>query len=57
MPLERMPVYVRYGAQISVYSHVVQCTDQMDLGQANGLTFDDTYRGLSSSILGPVVGL
>jgi alpha-D-xyloside xylohydrolase len=55
--LERMPVYARYGAQIKVYPHPVQCTDEMDLSQAVTLQFDDGYQGISSSILGTVTGL
>lgn len=57
MPLERMPVYAKYGAQAPIYPHPVQCTDEMDLAQIATLTFDDTYRGMSNSILGDLVGL
>ncbi|NDW12234.1 alpha-xylosidase [Bacteroides sp. 214] len=31
VPLDEMPVYVRYGAEIPMYPEVVQCTDEMDL--------------------------
>ena len=55
--LERMPVYARYGAQVKVYPHPVQCTDEMDLSKAVVLRFDDGYQGISSSILGTVTGL
>jgi alpha-D-xyloside xylohydrolase len=57
MPLERMPVYVRYGARVSVYPHVVQCTDEMDKNKAISLAFDEGYFDLASSTLGTVVGL
>lgn len=57
MPLERMPVYVTYGARVQVYPHAAQCTDEMNLAQAVDLTFDDDYGGISRSILGPVVDL
>ena len=57
MPLERMPVYVRLGAQVPVYPHCVQCTDEMDLSKAGELVFDDGYQGLRNSILGTVVSL
>lgn len=56
-PLERMPVYVRYSAQIPVYPEPVQSTQKMDLAKAVILTFDDDYPGLSASILGRVAGL
>jgi len=55
MPLERMPVYVKYGAQVPIYPHLVQCTDEMDLAQTVTLTFDDRYQGIANSILGNVV--
>jgi alpha-D-xyloside xylohydrolase len=56
-PLERMPVYVRFGAQVPFYPYGVQCTDEMDIAEAVTLTFDDQYRGLQSSILGKIVSL
>jgi hypothetical protein len=31
LSLERMPVYVKFGAQVPVYPQNVQCTDEMDL--------------------------
>jgi alpha-D-xyloside xylohydrolase len=52
-----MPIYVKYGAQVPIYPHPVQCTDEMDLAQIATLTFDDTYQGMSNSILGAVVRL
>ncbi len=57
MPLEHMPVYVKFGAQVPVYPHCVQCTDEMDLTKAVNIVFDDRYQGLRSSILGKVVTL
>jgi alpha-D-xyloside xylohydrolase len=57
MPLERMPVYVKLGAQVPVYPHRVQCTDEMDLSKAVHVVFDHQYQGLQSSILGKVVSL
>jgi alpha-D-xyloside xylohydrolase len=57
MSLEHMPVYVKFGAQVPVYPYSVQCTDEMDLGEAVTLVFDDQYRGLQSSILGKIVSL
>jgi alpha-D-xyloside xylohydrolase len=57
MPLEHIPVYVKLGAQVPVYPHRVQCTDEMDLSKASKLVFDDEYQGLRKSILGTVVSL
>jgi alpha-D-xyloside xylohydrolase len=57
MSLEHMPVYVKFGAQVPVYSHSVQCTDKMDLTKAIKIVFDDQYHGLQSSILGKTINL
>jgi alpha-D-xyloside xylohydrolase len=57
MPLERMPIYARLGAQVPVYPYRVQCTDEMDLNRSATLVFDDGYQGLRNSILGTVVSL
>jgi alpha-D-xyloside xylohydrolase len=57
VPLERMPVYFKYGAQIAAYPHLVQSTDGMDLAKSVTLVIDDGYRGFSGSILGSIVGL
>lgn len=52
-PIERIPVYARYGSDISVYPTQVLCTDEMDFNSVATLRFDDTYTGLSRS---PVIG-
>ncbi|MBN1451661.1 MAG: alpha-xylosidase [Anaerolineales bacterium] len=57
MSLEHMPVYVNFGAQVPVYPHRVQYTDEMDLTKAAKVVFDHQYRGLRNSILGTVVSL
>lgn len=56
-PIERLPVYAVRNACIRVYPDVVQCTDEMNLERAVDLRFDDSFRGLASSPLGPVSGL
>lgn len=46
-PLERMPLYVKEGAEISLYPDVdPQHTDQMDLTKAEKLVIDATFNGL-----------
>jgi alpha-D-xyloside xylohydrolase len=55
MSLEHMPVYAKFGTQVPVYPHSVQCTDEIDLTKAVKIVFDDQYQGLRSSILGTVV--
>jgi alpha-D-xyloside xylohydrolase len=56
-PLEHMPVYVKFGAQVPVYPYHVRCTDEMDLTKIDILVFNDEYKGLKSSLLGKVVDL
>lgn len=51
VPLDEMPVWVKKGASISVYPHPVSNTDEIDLTKAEMLVFDDSYSGLSESIL------
>lgn len=57
MPLERMPLYAVYGSSIPVYPDAVSCTDEMELSRSVPLVFDETYEGLSRSIVGQVTGL
>jgi alpha-D-xyloside xylohydrolase len=57
MSLEHMPIYVKSGAQVPVYPHSVQCTDEMDVTKAVKIVFDNQYHGLQSSILGKIVRL
>lgn len=46
-PLERMPLYVKEGAEISLYPDLdPQHTDQMDLTKAEKLVIDETFNGL-----------
>jgi alpha-D-xyloside xylohydrolase len=56
-PLDRVPIYAVRGTRIEVYPEAVQCTDEMDLAQSQVLVFDDTYAGLSTSVVGELVGL
>jgi alpha-D-xyloside xylohydrolase len=55
VPLEEMPVWIRFGARVPVYPEPVQCTDQMDLSAATSIVFDESYRGLARSCLGKVL--
>lgn len=45
IPLERMPVFVRPGAQIPIYPDDVECTDDMDLKRTIVLNIDDQFSG------------
>ena len=44
-PLEQIPVFVKTGAEISVYPETVQSTMEMDLLKVRKIKFDDTYKG------------
>ncbi|WP_321285985.1 alpha-xylosidase [uncultured Sunxiuqinia sp.] len=50
-PLDEMPVWVKKGAQISVYPHHVSNTDEIDLAKTKKLVFAETYTGIVNSIL------
>lgn len=54
-PLEEMPVFVKFGAEISVYPERVSCTDKMDLSKVVTVKFDDSYRGISAGIFGELL--
>jgi alpha-D-xyloside xylohydrolase len=43
VPLEQMPVWVKYGANIPLYPEKVRCTDDMDLMKSVSIKFDETY--------------
>ena len=45
IPLQVMPVYVRYGAEIPVYPQHVESTDEMDLKRAEILKVDEQFSG------------
>jgi alpha-D-xyloside xylohydrolase len=57
MPLEHMPIYVKFGASVPVYPYGVQCTDEMDLTKSANLVFNDAYTGLKNSILASLIKL
>jgi alpha-D-xyloside xylohydrolase len=44
VPLEQMPVYVKYGAEIPVYPENVNCTDEMDMAKVVKIRFDENYK-------------
>ena len=39
VPLEEMPVFVKYGASIPLYPEEVNCTDEMDLSKTKFIVF------------------
>ncbi|MDR0419048.1 MAG: alpha-xylosidase [Prevotellaceae bacterium] len=46
IPLEQMPVFVKYGASIPMYFEHVDSTDDMDLSKTQAITFDDKYKSV-----------
>ncbi|MDR0711673.1 MAG: alpha-xylosidase [Prevotellaceae bacterium] len=44
VPLEQMPVFVKYGAAIPMYFGRASSTNDVDLSKAKKVTFDNTYR-------------
>lgn len=55
VPLDEMPVWVKYGSEIPVYAETVSCTDGMDLQKSVRIKFDDNYQGLSKSTIGKII--
>ena len=55
--LELMPVFVKCGAEISVYPEIVQCTKEMDLSKIRKIRFDETFSGFASTEPGMAIGL
>jgi alpha-D-xyloside xylohydrolase len=50
-PMEEMPVWVKRGADITVYPYQVNNTDEINLSKAAGLKIDENYKGLTESLL------
>jgi alpha-D-xyloside xylohydrolase len=46
VPLDQMPVYVKYGAEIPMYPEDVNCTDEMDLTKVVKIRFDENNKAI-----------
>ena len=46
VPLEEMPVYVKYGSEIPFYPEAVDCTDQMDMANTVSILVDENFKGI-----------
>ncbi|MBN1415269.1 MAG: alpha-xylosidase [Bacteroidales bacterium] len=57
VPLDKMPVWVRYGANIPFYPLPVKSTDDMDLGKVVKIKFDKGFKGIGKTLVGEVTGL
>jgi len=55
-PLERMPVYAKRGAEISVYPEIVQSTKEMDMSKVAKMRFDGSYAGFGKTAAGKATG-
>jgi alpha-D-xyloside xylohydrolase len=49
VPLNSMPVWVKYGSEIPVYPYKVNCTDDMDLNKSRNLTINESFKGYKFS--------
>ena len=56
MPIERMPVYARAGVMLPIYPEAILSTSEMDLAKVRNLAFDDDFKGIGKSVLGPLTG-
>lgn len=50
IPLDRMPVYVKEGAEIPIYPEDVDCTDQMDMSKVTTLVIDEGFKGFTLAL-------
>ncbi len=55
VPLEEMPVWVRYGANIPVCTRHVKCTDEIDLSVSEIIQFDNSFNGIYKSVIGKII--
>lgn len=46
VPLDQMPVFVRPDAQIKMYPHEVDSTDDMDLSQSTNIRITHDFKGI-----------
>ncbi len=46
VPLDQMPVFVRPDAQIKMYPHEVESTDDMDLSQSTNIRITHDFKGI-----------
>lgn len=51
IPLEEMPVWIKENAKVSVYPKHVESTDDIDWSKIEKINFDNSYKGIYSSIL------
>ena len=56
-PSGRIPLYLRFGAEIPYYPDRVACTDRMTQGRNAVLSVDSSYRGIAETELGRLCGL
>jgi alpha-D-xyloside xylohydrolase len=53
--LEEMPVWVKFGARVPVYTKNVKCTDDMDLSGSEIIQFDESFKGIYKSKIGKII--
>lgn len=46
VPLDEMPVWVKYGASFPVYRKQVSCTDEMDLSNTERISINNSFEGI-----------
>uniref|UniRef100_A0A7C3IHI0 Alpha-xylosidase n=1 Tax=Gracilinema caldarium TaxID=215591 RepID=A0A7C3IHI0_9SPIR len=51
-PLERMPLFVKDGAEIPFYPEIIQSTKEMDLSKVQIIRFDESFHGFDTTALG-----
>ncbi len=54
--LEEMPVWVKYGAEITMYPQAVKSTDDIDFNNTIKIGFNDQFSGIGGTAIGEVAG-
>jgi len=55
-PLEEMPVWVKFGDEVSFYPESVQSTDDMDLLKTLTIKFNNNFKGIYNTKIGKLTG-
>ncbi|AUP78115.1 glycoside hydrolase family 31 protein [Flavivirga eckloniae] len=56
IPLEEMPVWVRFDASVAFYPEPVNSTDDVEEGKETTIVFNDSYKGIAHTVIGDLVG-
>ena len=56
VPMDEMPVWAKYGAEIPMYPENVDSTDDMDFEKNIRIVFDESFKGIKNHNLNSILG-